>query len=192
MRVEDPPQFRQHRLVLRLPGCGRIRDEPPRNASQSIRCSWAKSTVASGSPVASGAAATLPNVGYAARSSSPALRIAAFGSTASTEFPFLEKEPRQNSSARADVRDRRFRCKPAVVAQQIENPGRICRPVADGIRHAIREPLLRIRSGCPHGNCRRKRTSFWVITGSSLIPYFIIASRSTPMPNAKPESLSAS
>lgn len=43
-----------------------------------------------------------------------------------------------------------------------------------------------------HGNWRRKRTSFWKSSGSSVTPYFIIARRSMPMPKAKPECFAAS
>jgi hypothetical protein len=42
------------------------------------------------------------------------------------------------------------------------------------------------------GNCLRKRTSFWKSSGTSGTPYFIMAKRSTPIPNANPESRSAS
>jgi hypothetical protein len=42
------------------------------------------------------------------------------------------------------------------------------------------------------GNWRKNRTSFWKSSGSSVTPYFIIASRSMPMPKAKPECFAAS
>ena len=46
--------------------------------------------------------------------------------------------------------------------------------------------------GNPHANCSRNRTSPEYSRLMSLMPYFIIAMRSRPMPKAKPEILSGS